>query len=85
MADIRTMKLEGPNGEDRQVEVIQELDTVIDGGILTIRGDGRRLRLTGELLRSGKLYSAADCALIERVEIKHGARVATYSIAKFLP
>jgi hypothetical protein len=64
------------------VEVIPELDTEIAGGILTIRGDGRRLRLTGELFR-GVLYSGD--ALIERVEIRHGTQRPTYSIAKFLP
>jgi hypothetical protein len=83
MANVRTMKVEGRDGEHREVEVIPELDTVIDGGILTIRGDGRRLRLTGELWRGGQVYGGD--ALIERVEITHGTQRPTYSIAKFLP
>jgi hypothetical protein len=63
------MKVEGQDGEHRQVPVYSEHDPAVD-----------RLVMTGEIWTGGRLWGDA---LVERTDIKGGARTARYAVARF--
>jgi hypothetical protein len=76
----RFIKVEGRNGEHREVEVLSKSELDWTGGVLTVRGDGRRIRATGEQWSGGQVWGDA---LIEKVQVQAGKERTSYAVVRF--